>query len=128
MLEFRKIVKKGVTMKKIIFLICILFLGAAVFANDIKTEWFTVGDEPNLVVNGLAWFEKNNGSFCRLPLTEKENITKNAWLMSQCPSGARVRFKTDSTQLKIKVNHGMKDKTRLSMSKKLIWNDLCQVH
>lgn len=84
-------------------------------AEESDIRWITVGQEPALEINGLAWFGENNGAYYRLPVREKENIPEGAWKTSKCPSGARVRFKTDSTQLKLNIHHSMNDKNRLSM-------------
>ena len=34
--------------------------------------------------------------------------------MAKCPSGARIRFKTDSTILKLKIKHGIEEQSKLS--------------
>ena len=73
-------------------------IGFTASANDNTVKWITVGHEPNIKINGLAWIDENNGLYYRLPVREKKNITDLAWLTSKCPSGARVRFKTDSTK------------------------------
>jgi len=76
--------------------------------ND-RTKWILVNsDAANLKVYGLPWFSENR-DFVRLPesskaLIEKENQT--AWDESHCPSGARVRFVTDSSSIRIRVLHG----------------------
>lgn len=70
-------------------------------------KWIDVSTDKSVEVNGLAWFEENEGKFVRFPLSKKDLITKNAWAMSLCPSTARVRFKTDSPTLRVRVDHGM---------------------
>jgi lysophospholipase L1-like esterase len=100
-------------MKK--YLLLIMAAGLIVNAADAGTKWLKVGEDKNLKVYGLPWFAENNGLFYRLPVREQENITETAWWMSKCPSGARVRFKTDSTSLKLKINHGMEESSRIAM-------------
>ncbi|MFI4912608.1 MAG: SGNH/GDSL hydrolase family protein [Sedimentisphaeraceae bacterium JB056] len=80
-----------------------------------ELKWIDVSNDKSVEVDGLAWFEQNEGKFIRLPLERKDEITKTAWWMSLCPSTARVRFKTDSTTLRVKVDHGMADPSRIAM-------------
>lgn len=101
------------SIKKATIFIIISMVGFTVLAKDCAVKWITVGLEPNIEINGLAWFDENNSLYYRLPVREKENITNGAWLASKCPSGARVRFKTDSTQLKLSINHGMDKKSNV---------------
>ncbi len=92
---------------RIIFLMMTVFLGmcAADAKEDIK--WVDVSTDKTVEVNGLAWFGENGGRFIRLPLSRKDEITTDAWAMSLCPSTARVRFKSDSAFLTLKIDHGM---------------------
>lgn len=92
-------------------------LSITAFANDCGTKWITVGQDPTIEIDGLAWLGENHGKFYRLPIREKENITSGAWDAGECTSGGRVRFKTDSTQLKLSINHGYatEDNALLSM-------------
>lgn len=84
-----------------------IFFNIAIADTAQELKWVDVSTDKTVEVNGLAWFEENEGRFIRLPLARKEEITKNAWAMSLCPSTARVRFKTDSPTLIVKVDHGM---------------------
>ncbi|MFI4910181.1 MAG: heparinase II/III family protein [Sedimentisphaeraceae bacterium JB056] len=78
-------------------------------------KWIDVSKDKSVEVNGLAWFEYNDGAFVRLPLDEEANITHKAWVQSLCPSTARVRFKTDSTSMRLKINHGQSNPDSLDM-------------
>lgn len=98
-------------MKSIIISTLIVAVTTSVFAE----KWVDVKQAEKVEINGLPWFEENDEQFLRLPLEKKEKITTTAWSMSQCPSGARVRFKTDSQSLKIRVKHGMENGKRLAM-------------
>ncbi len=80
-----------------------------------QTKWIDVKTSEQIAVNGLPWYQQNDRQFIRLPLVEKDNITPAAWWMSKCPSGARVRFKTDSSSLKLRICHGMENSDRLAM-------------
>jgi hypothetical protein len=101
--------------KRIIILFIVFVSGFNVMAAENNIKWLTVSQEPNITVNGLAWFKDNNGMYYRLPVRRQKDIPSPTWCLSKCPSGARVRFKTDSTQLKLRINHGMDDQSRLVM-------------
>jgi lysophospholipase L1-like esterase len=62
-------------------------------------------------VDGLPWLNHNPPEFRfgRLPVELKpflEKTNPDAWSESLCPSGARVRFATDSGTIRIRVLHG----------------------
>ncbi len=96
-----------------------MVMGLCCILQAQELKWLDVSTDKSVEVNGLAWFEENEGRFIRFPLSRKDEITKNAWAMSLCPSTARVRFKTDSPTLSVRVDHGMSstDKQELTM-----WN------
>jgi len=79
-------------------------------------KWIDAAQNETVQVNGLPWFLENGRRFIRMPLRERANLSEGVWRMSLCPSGARVRFKTDSTTLLIRVDHGMGDPKKLSMN------------
>ena len=63
------------------------------------------GKDPRLTVNGLPWFEENGREFIRLPKRAKGVVRDPVWELSTMPSGGRVRFKTDSSTVKLRVQH-----------------------
>jgi len=77
-------------------------------AAPLKTEegftWFTVDQAPFVVV-GLLWFKENGGEFNRLPKRAKGVVRDALWELGTMPSGGRVRFKTDSPTLRVRVRH-----------------------
>src|SRR5438105_4326704 len=77
-------------------------------AAPIKTEegfaWFTVDKAP-FVVDGLPWFKENGGEFYRLPKRAQDVLRPVLWELGTMPSGGRVRFKTDSPTLRVRVRH-----------------------
>lgn len=93
-------------MQLIIFISLLLGLSFSIADTTQDVKWLDVSTDKTVEVNGLAWFEENDGAFVRLPLDEKANITPKAWAQSLCPSTARVRFKTDSTSMRLKIDHG----------------------
>jgi len=106
-------------MKKMVIL-CVLavsFLVADVIAepNDVI---FRDGGDKVFTVDGLYWFAENGGSYCRLPVKSLDKMTPWVKWLSYNPSGARIRFKTDSTSLQLKIKHGTGNagnKSNLSM-------------
>lgn len=67
-------------------------------------KWISATN-PNIQVNGLPWFEENRGAFLRFPKRAKGVVRDVVWELSTLPSGGRLRFKTDSTSLKLRVQH-----------------------
>lgn len=62
-------------------------------------------DHPPFAINGLPWLNENRGAFIRLP-ARAESIDGNVWAKAQWPAGGRVRFKTDSSQIRLRIHHG----------------------
>ncbi len=89
-------------------MIAVLFFSAASFAQAL--EWVDASTSGSVEVDGLPWFKANGGEFIRLPLSRQTDIENGTdlyvWGNSQYPSTARVRFKTDSTSLHLKIDHG----------------------
>lgn len=52
--------------------------------------------DPRLTVNGLAWWHEEKPALRRLPVRLKDTFRPQVWSLAQSPSGARVRFRTDS--------------------------------
>jgi hypothetical protein len=59
----------------------------------------------DFTVNGLWWLKENEGAFIRLPRRVAE-VNRGVWNCAQHPAGGRIRFRTDSTTLKLRVDHG----------------------
>ena len=54
-----------------------------------------------LNISGLGWYAEDAPILRRLPLRLKPTVTEAVWSLAQHPSGARIRFRTDSTRLTI---------------------------
>ena len=103
-------------MKKMV-LLCVLvvgFLSASVLAESDNIIWRDGGDKA-FTVDGLYWFAENGGSYCRLPKRALDKVTPKVQWLCNNPSGGRIRFKTDSTSLQLKIKHGVENKEQLSM-------------
>lgn len=65
-------------------------------------EWLPVSS-PKIEVAGLPWFQENKGEFWRLPARAKESFPPAVWNLSIDPTGGRIRFRTDSSTLAIRL-------------------------
>ena len=79
-------------------------------------RWIPVGSG-KFTVDGLWWFKENKGELWRLPgrADTIDSIQRGVLNYAKYPTGARVRFKTDSTTLSLRVDHG---------GDKLTWKEL----
>jgi len=88
--------------------LAVLFFSAVSFAQAL--DWIDASASNSVEVDGLPWFEGNGGKFIRLPQSRQTDIENGTdlyvWGNSQYPSTARIRFKTDSTSLHLKIDHG----------------------
>ncbi|MCC6539459.1 MAG: SGNH/GDSL hydrolase family protein [Bryobacterales bacterium] len=61
--------------------------------------------DPRLEVNGLPWLAENHGELIRLPRRLEKELPPAVWNLGLSPSGGRIRFRTDSTRLAIKLSY-----------------------
>lgn len=69
-----------------------------------KLHWLSLTNA-ELEINGLPWFKENDGGLMRLPVRLKSSFRKEVWSLAQCPSGGRIRFRTDSSVLAIRFEN-----------------------
>ena len=67
-------------------------------------RWLPATDE-TFLINGLPWLRQNDGAYIRLPRRIEREVPK-VWNMARHPAGGRVRFRTDSATLRLRVDHG----------------------
>ena len=60
--------------------------------------------KPCFEVRGLPWFEENAPALWRLPGRAKGRVREPVWNLARFPSGGRVRFSSDTSQLSIRVD------------------------
>jgi hypothetical protein len=84
-------------------LIASLF-AAPLLPAEVERRWLPV-PSPELDVRGLPWFGQNAGEFFRLPESSKDKFPKPVWNLAMSPSGARIRFRTDSTTLAVRLEY-----------------------
>ena len=65
-------------------------------------EWKPVSS-PKIEVAGLPWFQANKGEFWRLPAGSKDTFPPAVWNLALDPTGGRIRFRTDSSTVAVKL-------------------------
>lgn len=73
-------------------------------AKPSALTWISAA-ERQLTVRGLAWFKANRGSYCRLPLRAEKIVRADVWYLAQSPAGANVAFRSDTTQMAVRVTN-----------------------
>ena len=79
-------------------------LAAPLLPADAERRWLPVpGAE--IEIRGLPWFAQNGGEFFRLPASSQARFPPPVWSLAKSPSGARIRFRTDSTSLAVRLEY-----------------------
>jgi lysophospholipase L1-like esterase len=73
-------------------------------AESAPLRWVSFPGEP-MQVSGLPWFSENGGELIRLPVRLKDSYREPVWDLAQSPSGGRIRFRTDSTAVAIRLEY-----------------------
>ncbi len=73
-----------------------------VAAQDGTLRWMPV-ESPRIDVAGLPWFHENHGEFWRLPARSQDQFPKAVWNLSLDPTGGRIRFRTDSPTVALRL-------------------------
>jgi lysophospholipase L1-like esterase len=82
--------------------ILLSFLSFSVLAS--AADWIPLRDA-RFEVRGLPWLQENNGQTIRLPLRLKDSLPPAVWNLGLSPSGGRIRFRTNSTRLAIRLEY-----------------------
>lgn len=85
-------------------LIALLALLCPLLGETPELNWIAPNDA-RMEINGLAWFAENGGEWFRLPIRLKDTLPPAVWNLGRSPSGARVRFRTDSNVLAVRVEY-----------------------
>ncbi len=89
------------------FVACSVLVTAHVFpllAEEPTLRWIQLSNE-QVEVNGLPWYRENAGDLFRLPARLKDTYRKPVWDLALSPSGGRIRFRTNSTVLAIRLEY-----------------------
>jgi len=93
-------------------LVACCLLVTALFGEEPALRWIQLSNE-QVEVNGLPWYRENGGELVRLPARLKDTYRKPVWDLAQSPSGGRIRFRTNSSALAIRLEYpeppGMKN-------------------
>lgn len=80
-----------------------LLAAGLVPAQDTALRWIPVVS-PKIDVAGLPWFQENQGEFWRLPARSKDSFPPAVWNLAQDPAGGRIRFRTDSPTVALRLS------------------------
>ena len=87
----------------VLLLLAILTAVGGPFALDAASPLWITPHDPRLEIRGAAWLAENNADLIRLPHRLKDQLPPAVWNLGLSPSGVRIRFRTDSTRLAIKL-------------------------
>ena len=93
-------------MRRLIFLAAALLSPSVLHAatDELQLRWIAPPD-PRLEINGLPWYSENNGELFRLPAKLMDTFRPEVWNLAKSPSGARIRFRSDSPVIAIRVEY-----------------------
>jgi lysophospholipase L1-like esterase len=87
-----------------IALALLMATGLAAQTADTAWRWISL-PAAELEVDGLPWYAENHGDLVRLPLRLEETFRRPVWDLAKSPSGARIRFRTDSATLSLRLEY-----------------------
>jgi lysophospholipase L1-like esterase len=92
------------TRKLLAVLALILACLCPLAADDASVHWLTL-PSAGMQINGLPWYGENGGALYRLPIKLKDTYNQPVWELAQDPSGGRIRFRTDSSLVAIRLEY-----------------------
>jgi lysophospholipase L1-like esterase len=87
--------------------VALLILAAAGLAaqtSGAELRWIPATGA-DLEVDGLPWFAENQGETYRLPVRLEKTFRPAVWNLAQSPSGGRIRFRTDSATVAVRLEY-----------------------
>ncbi len=90
--------------KTLAFVILIAASLCPLVAEDAPLHWVTL-PHPPMQINGLPWYSENGGDLYRLPAKLKDTYREPVWNLAKDPSGGRIRFRTNSSLLAIRLEY-----------------------
>src|SRR5882672_8233746 len=85
-------------------LFLISLVSAPLYPAGPELRWLPL-PSPELEIDGLPWFTQNGGEFFRLPAASQDKFPPAVWNLAKSPSGARIRFRTDSGALAVRLEY-----------------------
>jgi lysophospholipase L1-like esterase len=79
-------------------------LAAPLLPAQSERRWLPL-PSPELEIDGLPWFGQNGGEFFRLPAASQDKFPATVWNLAKSPSGARIRLRTDSASLAVRLEY-----------------------
>jgi len=73
-------------------------------AEDAPLHWIPL-PSPQVQMDGLPGYSENGGELFRLSAKLKDTYRKPAWELAKSPSGGRIRFRTNSSVLAIRLEY-----------------------
>lgn len=98
------VIVPNMTKKYLLVLVLLAACVCPLVAADAPVRWITL-PATNIEVNGLPWYGENGGELYRLPVKLKDTYRPAVWGLAQDPSGGRIRFRTDSSLLAIRLEY-----------------------
>ena len=86
-----------------LFALTALLISAAQ-AQPPQLQWLELPSK-QLEIDGLPWYAENKNELYRLPAALKDKFPPAVWNLAKSPSGGRIRFRTDSQVIAIRVEY-----------------------
>jgi lysophospholipase L1-like esterase len=90
--------------RKLVVSILVSVSLAPLAAQQAALRWIELPN-PQLEVNGLPWYSENRGELFRLPVRLKDTVRAPVWNLARSPSGGRIRFRTNSSALAVRLEY-----------------------
>ncbi len=92
------------TMRPAILVLLLSTFLSTLYAQQPSLQWVQI-PSAHFEVDGLPWYAENGGELSRLPVKLKGSYREPVWTLAQSPSGGRIRFRTNSTTLAIRLDY-----------------------
>jgi len=84
------------------FTAALLLIAGFLPAQQTAPRWIPLADA-KVEIDGLPWFHENQGEFWRLPVRSRDTFPKAVWNLSLDPTGGRIRFRTNSSTVALRL-------------------------
>jgi len=82
----------------------VMFMPSTAAVAQPALQWVQITAQ-HVEVDGLPFFAENGGELSRLPEKLKASYRTAVWNLAQSPSGGRIRFRTNSSTLAIRLEY-----------------------